>query len=39
MNIPKTHCGPAPAKMLSGATCGPRVWDPGLHGCEITCAL
>jgi len=37
MKIPKTHCGKH--KMPSGATCGPRVCDPGLHGCEITCAL
>jgi len=28
MKIPKPHRGPAPHKIPSGDTCGPRVWDP-----------
>jgi len=39
MKIPKPHRGPAPHKYLRG-THAARVFEtPGLHGCEITCAV
>jgi len=37
MKIPKTHRGPH--KMPSGPHTGRVFETPGLHGCEIACAL